>query len=55
MNKARLIRNRMIVQWSGVSRIAPLSKPTLKYKRRKFRENRVGVFNDKKYINEEYD
>ena len=30
MNKARLIRNRMIVQWSGISRITPLSKEKLR-------------------------
>lgn len=44
-----------MIIWSGISSITPKSKSELKYKRRKFRENRKGVFNDKKYINEERD
>ena len=55
MNLSRLTRNRLMIIWSGKSTIAPKSKTELKYKRRKFRENRKGVFNDKKYINNEQD
>ena len=55
MNKTRLIRNRMIVVWSGISCITPIDKSDLDYKRFKFRENRKRVINNKRYINEEYD
>ena len=55
MNKARLIRNRMIVQWSGISRITPLDKSDLDYKLFKFRENRKRVIDNKTFKNEEYD
>ena len=52
MNKAKLIKNRSIVIWQGVSKIAPFSSEELFCKRWKQRENKR-VINDKKYINNE--
>jgi len=55
MNKARLIRNRLTIVWSGISKIMPISKSILKYDRRKLREKRKGVFTNKIRINNEFD
>lgn len=53
MNLARLTKNRLTIVWSGTSKIKPLSNEVLRYSRRKKRENRKNVFNNKKYINDE--
>ena len=55
MNKTRLIKNRLTINWTGISKIIPIQFAEVSYKRFKFRENRKGVINEKKYINEEYD
>lgn len=55
MNKARLIKNRCIINWMGISKIIPIQFAELSYKRFKFRENRKGVVKHKKYRNEEID
>ncbi len=55
MNKARLTKNRLTIHWTGISKIIPVQFAEISYKRFKFRENRKGVFNNKKYINEEID
>lgn len=55
MNKARLIKNRLTINWTGISKIIPIQFAEVSYKRFKFRENRKRVINEKKYINEEND
>lgn len=55
MNKTRLTKNRLTIQWTGISKIIPVQFAEVSYKRFKFRENRKGVINDKKHINDEND
>lgn len=52
MNKAKLIKNRLTVIWSGVTKIAPHSFEELFCTRWKQRENKR-VINEKKYVNNE--